>query len=86
MDPIIQNLFKLHVNKEEFVAKDTRTMPDEFQKIISRTYVGGIPADIADYAKSKGDIESTDRFLTVVKFDKFLIFDCLALSDVLAKY
>ena len=59
--PQIQNLFKLHVNKEEFVAKDTRTMPDEFQKIISRTYVGGIPADIADYAKSKGDIESTDR-------------------------
>ena len=49
------------MNKEEFVAKDTRTMPDEFQKIISKTYIAGIPADIADYAKGKGDIESTDR-------------------------
>ena len=36
-------------------------MPNEIQKIISNSFIGGIPAAVADYAKGVGDIETTER-------------------------
>ena len=43
------------------IPKETNTMPGELQKIINETFIGGVPAEIADYAKGKGDIQSTNR-------------------------
>ena len=57
----IQNLFKVKIDQEEVIPKETNTMPGELQKIINETFIGGVPAEIADYAKGKGDIQSTNR-------------------------